>query len=81
MVLSQIAWKTLDPNQTVKKFLSCQFQSIPFHSCHGIKPTLPVPYFTTAVTDDIFRLLRRAVIIPQSFVCTLKEFSQLWFLL
>lgn len=26
--------------------------------------TLPVPYFTTAVTDDIFRLLRGAVIIP-----------------
>lgn len=81
MVLSQISWKTLYPNQTVKEFLSCWFQSVPFHPCYRIKPTLPVPDFTTAVTNDIFRLLRGAVIIPQRFVCTLKEFSWLWFLL
>lgn len=68
MVLSQISWKTLNLTQTVKEFLSCQFQSIPFHPCYMIKPTLPVPYFTTAVTDDIFNPLRGAVIIPQIFV-------------
>lgn len=81
MVLSQISWKTLNTNQTTKEFLSCHFQSIPFHPCYRIKPTLPIPYFPTAVTDDIFRLLREAVIIPQSFVFALKEFSRLWFLL
>lgn len=55
--------------------LSCQFQSSPFHLCYRIKPTSRVPQFTTAVTHDIFTLLRGAVLFLRAlFVLWVSSF-------